>query len=160
MNQRFYKHPCLSWISVLFCATVLSSCSSMSPEMRESMRDLRGSLPGALKGDATSPQDDPLPNLSGGWVDDNHPELNVSLSQSGSKVNVGRSGTRGGVVVKEKLNLELIGRSIKAKYIDNHPNLPRPKTGQCTGSVNKASDKISMTCTYGDNTFPLILKRA
>ncbi|MBX2885764.1 MAG: hypothetical protein KTR32_37760 [Granulosicoccus sp.] len=139
---------------------VQSACSSLSPEARESLQDLRGALPKPLRGDAVPLEEQPLPVLGGQWEDKNFPMLSLKLAQSANKVTINREGNRYEIQVVERINATLTGRSIKAKYINNSPNQIRPTSGSCSGSVSKDSQTIRMTCNYGGETFPLIFNKS
>lgn len=142
-------------VSVLVLTIAIASCSSLSPEAQESLSDLRSTLPGPLRGDNVPLTEQPMPTLSGNWVDKNFPELALSLKQSGSAVTINRTGTRNTLKVTEEINLQLNGRAAKGKYVNRDPNQIRATSGSCNGSVSKNSQAINLTCTYGGNTFPL-----
>ena len=141
--------------SLLVAFLSLSGCSSMSPEMQESLKDVRGSLPKPLRGDAIPLEEQPMPSLSGEWTDKDFPMLTLTMRQSGNKFTVDRKGERYGKQVVERIRAELNGRAIKARFVNRDPNQIRPTGGDCTGSVTKNSKIIRLTCDYGGDFFPL-----
>lgn len=141
----------LSITAMLF----ISGCSSFSPEVQESLQDVRGSLPKFLRGAAVPLEEQPMPTLSGQWSDKDFPTLNLSLIQSGDKLTIRRTGERYGIKVVERIRASLTGRAIEASFINEDPNQIRPTRGSCIGSVTLDSQTIRFTCSYGGRTFPL-----
>lgn len=138
---------------------LISSCSSMSPEMRESWEGIRGALPKPLRGDAIPLEEYPLPSLQGSWIDDAFPQLSIRFVQSGNNLTVYRDGERYKIVVRERIKATLTGRAIKAKYINDPPGDIRPTSGSCSGSVSKDSQHVQFTCHYRGETLPLNFSR-
>lgn len=148
----------LNGLTGALCFTVMlitSGCSSLSPEAQESLQDFRASLPKPLRGGAIPLEEQPMPTLSGTWLDNDFPELKLRLNQSGNKLTINRDGLRYEIQVVERIDAQLEGRAIKAKFINNSPNQIRPTSGSCTGAVSKDSQAIRLTCTYAGDTFPL-----
>ena len=145
-----------STLFLLASAVFAISCSSLSPETRESLSDLRSTLPGPLRGDNVALSEQPMPTLGGTWIDKNFPELVLNLNQSGNALTIDRTGTKkNSLKVTEEISLQLSGRAANGKYINRDPNQIRVTSGQCNGAVSKDSMAIRLTCTYGGNTFPL-----
>lgn len=144
-----------TYTAMMLSVMMLASCSSMSPEMKESWEDVRGALPKALRGDAIPLEQYPLPSLKGSWVDDEFPELLIRFVQSGNNLTVYRDGERYGIVVRERIKATLTGRAIKAKYINDPPSDIRPSSGSCSGAVSKNAQRVNFSCRYRGRTFPL-----
>jgi len=153
MKRRNNRSAILA--SVLTLPLVTVSCSSLSPEAQESLSDIRSSLPGPLRGDNVPLSEQPMPTLSGNWVDKNYPDLVLNVKQSGNAVSISRTGTRNTLKVTEAIELQLNGRAAKGKYTNRDPNQIRATSGTCHGSVSKSSQAINLTCTYSGDTFPL-----
>lgn len=153
-SQRF---KCLCVTGALL---LMTGCSSLSPDARESLQDIRGSLPKVFRGDAVPLEEQPLPALSGKWQDKDFSQLTLRLVQSGNGLTINRDGTRYGIQVVERIDAQLKGRAIEAKYVNNSPDQIRPTSGDCTGAVSKNSQTIRMTCSYAGKTFPLNFTRS
>lgn len=161
MNTRMpIRHHVISGAALLTVITMLTGCSSLSPEAQESLGDIRGSLPKFMRGDAVPLEEQPMPSIAGKWVDNDFPELVLKMNQSGDTLRINRDGTRQGIVIVEQINATLKGRAIKAKFINNSPKQIRPTSGKCVGAVTKDSQTIRLTCTYKGNTFPLNFSKA
>ena len=100
-------------------------------------------------------EEQPMPTLTGSWIDKDLPMLSLRVSQAGNKLTIDRKGERHGIQVVERIRAKLSGRAIKATYVNRDPNQIRPTSGKCTGAVTKNSQIIRMTCSYGGRTFPL-----
>lgn len=157
MIHRLYV---ISASIMLFAASVVSGCSALSPEARESLQDARGSLPGFLRGDAVPLEEQPMPSISGKWVDNDFPQLSLRVKQSGNALTINRDGRRYDILVKEQINAVMTGRAIDAEFINNSPDQIRPTSGKCHGAVTKDSRTIRLTCTYKGNTMPLNFSKA
>jgi hypothetical protein len=141
---------------MLITTAILSvSCSSLSPEMQESLEDIRGSLPGPLRGDAIPLEEQPMPTIGGLWLDQDFPQLTLKLNQAGDNLTINRDGERYGIQVVERIDVLLKGRAIEAKFVNNSPDQIRPTSGSCTGAVSKDSQSMRMSCSYAGNKFPL-----
>jgi hypothetical protein len=143
------------YAGTILSVMMISSCSSMSPEMQESWEGIRGAMPKALRGNAIPLEEYPLPSLQGSWVDDGFPELSIRFVQSGNSLTIYRDGERYEIVVRERVKATLTGRAVKAKYINDPPNDIRPTSGSCSGSVSKDSQRVSLTCQYRGEILPL-----
>jgi len=147
----------------LWLVIALGIAGGCSPEAKESLQDLRGTLPKALRGDAKPLEEYPVPSLSGSWADKDFPQLKLRLTQSGNKFTVNRDGDRGKVIVREQIRGTMEGRAVTATYINNDPNKIRPVKGKCSGAVSVDSTRIQLTCTggndFGFNSYPLNFQR-
>lgn len=147
-------------VGLFFAMSTITGCSSLSPETQESLEDIRGSLPGFLRGDAVPLEEQPMPSIAGKWTDNDFPELTLRMKQSGDKLTINRDGKRYGIQVVEQINVLMKGRALEATFINNSPQQIRPTSGKCTGAVTKDSQTIRLTCTYQGKTFPLNFSKA
>jgi len=149
----------LTYAATTLSVSMITSCSSMSPEMQESWEGIRGALPKALRGDAIPLEEYPLPALNGLWVDDGFPQLKIRFVQSGNNLTIYRDGERYEIVVRERIKATLTGRAIKAKYINDPPGDIRPSSGSCSGAVSKDSQRVNFSCRYRGELLPLNFSR-
>lgn len=123
--------------------------------------DIRATLPEGMRGDTTALTDYPTPNLSGKWLDNDYPELIITMTQNGSNYTFTRKGLYRGIPVNQTHTGEMTGRSVKATYLAHTAGEIRPLKGRCFGVVGKDSSTLALTCEDANKgTYPLNLTKS
>ena len=130
----------------ILALSVLTGCSALPSEMQESLNDMRGSLPGPLRGDAKPLKDYPTATISGTWTDRLTPELAVQVTQNGANFTLSREGVVNDRTIRQRIEGTVDGRAVTAQRTIYDANELRPQYDECSGAVSEDNQRFRITC--------------